>query len=745
MVQKTAKLLALLPALMLQTGPSGAQQILLDDIPPSQQQANDPAVAPAPEPAARASDRQFAMPPEPASAAPEAPREILLPLRPRSPQGGQTVGHRLEGEFPQESFWLFLPRAVDGATLDIATLSSINLLPGRSQATVEVNGTPIGKVDLTQFASAGTTPVAVPDGLLKAGRNRVDLRLEQVHRVMCGPEASFGLWTDVIAHKSGITLPASELGNDPLGFMAAASAQLAQGKTFHLSNANPARVINASPSTAQVERLFGGLPPRLTVGDYYTVADEQPQLARVTALPEELSVPDMPVFRRGGDGAIVLMTNSGEAQSIATLLSDALGDAHKEDPIPRLEPGKPRSLADLGIETIEGRGHYIRKSVSFRLDWDWLLLASQRAQMRLDYAYDRDLPQGALMLVKINDQTIRLLPLDEQGEAGQRLDPLLISFPANILQPGVNEISFEALVPGEPADAACIPRDAPAFRIFDTTNLDVPESPRMSLPRIDRTLASIDIAQVSLSEAAAQTLPLGVLAQIASIFADDDSSARGPDQPPRNGALRIGIPSDLARISGDIVSKNVSQLEEVLLSPPQTEGQGQDPWARITPEGWWTIFLDRERAAERLRELRGKISSMWRGPESDLDSWLLNRSAEAMLLQPRMDDPDTLWLVVRPNTDHDRLVASLVEMHNSSDGPKGQVSLFGYNGRWDVWSSGDRPLTLMEPLSPSNARAVVGNFVTLEPGRYIAPLFLLAILCAFSAIGLLIAGRRRQK
>ncbi|MCA0939829.1 cellulose biosynthesis cyclic di-GMP-binding regulatory protein BcsB [Salipiger pacificus] len=738
-------ILAFLPALALQTSWSGAQQIEIEDFPP----ASEPRVAPA-EPKSEKpvlpSDRQWTAPnAQPSSEAAQA-SDVLLPLRPRSPQGGETAGHRLQGEYPEEDFWLFLPRAINGASLAVTTLSSINLLPDRSHAAVLVNGTEIGNVVLENFSAAGTMTLPVPDGLLTAGRNLVEVRLEQVHRVLCGPDASFGLWTDIIAHQSGITVPRAELGLDPLGFIAAASAQLGQGKTFSLASGSYAQVMNASPYVARIESLFEGLPPEITVADYYTVEDQIPQLARVTALPEQYSVPDLPTFQRGGDGAIVLLTNSGQAQATEALLARALGPMPAGTAVPVVVPGERQPLSDLGVSTLEGRGHYIRQAVSFRLPWDWLVLASQRAQLRLDYAFARDLPKGALLLVKINDATIRLLPLDDVHQAGRRLDPLLIPFAANQLQPGVNEVSFEALVPGEPADAACAVQSAPVFQIFDTTSLTVPESPRMVLPRIDRSLASVDVSRISMSEAAQRTLPLGMLAQIASIYVSDETAGEAPQgQPARTGSIKIGIPADLSMIPGDIVSKNVSELEEVLLSPPTTTGQVADPWASVDSRGWWTVFLDRHKAADSLRELRGKITSLWRGPESDLDSWLLGRSAEAMLIQPSMETPEELWLVVRPNTDYERLVASLVDMHQRSEGPKGQVSLFGYDGSWQVWRSASRPLSLQEPLSISNVRAVVGNYVTLSPGRYIAPLFLLAIGCALSAMGLLVASRRRKK
>ena len=739
-------ILAILPALALQTSWAPAQQIQLDEFPPP---ANAPDAPPRPQPGLPGKDviRQWPTPPTADSPMPgeEAQAsDVLLPLRARSPRNGGPDGHRLQGEYPAEGFWLFLPKQIDGVMLDISTLSSINLLPERSHATVKVNGTEIGEIRLANFSATGTASLAVPDGLLRAGRNLVELHLQQVHRVLCGPEASFGLWTDIIAHESGISVPRSDLGPDPLGFMAAIAAQLGQGSIFELANANSLEVLDAAPSVAKIESLFGGLPPKITVDDYYSVATPGGSLARVTVLPEQYAMPDLPAFRSGGDGAIVLLTDSGEAEKIATLLTGALGDMMSEPPLPEATPGAPQTLSDLGVGVLEGRGHYIDKSVSFRLPWDWLGLASQDAGLRLDYAFADDLPSGSLLLVKLNGETVRLLPLDDPAQAGRRLDPLQIPFDANLLQPGVNELSFEALVPGAPVDAACAPRSEPVFRVFETSRLDIPNSPSMTLPRIDRTLASADISQISMSEAAQRSLPIGLLPQIASIFAPDESSAAAQAGLPRDGSIRVGIPADLSSIPGDIVSKNVSMLEEVLLSTPAALEETADPWATVDQQAWWRVFVDRREAASRLRELKGKIASLWRGPESDLDSWLADRSAMAMLIQPDMEAPEDLWLIVRPNTDYDRLVASLVDMHDRPGGPRGQVSMFGFDGKWQVWVSANRPLSLLEPLSPRNARAVVGNYVTLSPGRYIVPLFLLAIGCALSAMGLLIVGRRRK-
>lgn len=744
MYNHTTMLLALVLGLALMTTSVVAQQIQIDRLPPASQQAPEPGVAAPRVMGTLPSDRQWtpAVGQEPPSDT--TGEEVLMPLRPRHPQGRDGKPHRLQGEYPSDGFWLYLPRAIDSAELEITTLSSINLLPERSVATVSVNGSDIGTLRLNHFSSPGGGTLKVPSGILKAGRNLVELRLEQVHRVFCGPEASFGLWTDVFGSQSGIKVLKSDLGLDPLSFVAAEAAQLGNGGKLTLAISNPTPIFGSSPAAARFERLFGGMPPSVLISDYYSVVDGSSELARITALPADPPVPSLPDFRRGGDGAIVLLANSDQTEEVEALLSAAVGQPPREASLPEVVPGKLQSLADLGVPALVGKGHYILREVPFLLPWDWLVMTSEKAQIRLEYAFTEGLPQGSLLMVKINGQTISLLPLDDAQKAGRRLDTLRVPFPANLLEPGANELTFEALVPGEVSDAACAPQAHPVFEVFDTTSLRVPNSPKMTLPRLDRALDTMDVEGITMSEGAQRALPIGLFAQVASIYGGDESDDTAQEQRYGKGAIKIGIPADLSTIPGDIVRKNVTRLEEVLLSVPEVDDQEIDLWARAETHGLQSLFESPKQVMDKLRELRGKVISLWRGPESDLDSWLVDRSAEAMLIQPSMDEPEKLWLVVRPNIDYERLVSSLLENHRSGEGPKGQISLFGRDGSWQVWTSANRPFTLLEPLTLSNARAIAGNYVTLSPSRYIGPLFILALGCALSAVAILVRRRRKN-
>ena len=68
----------------------------------------------------------------------------------------------------------------------------------------------------------------VPGTHLVAGRNRVDITLQQPHRIYCGPEASFGVWTELDLTQSGVAIAPGAITADASGFAFALQAQIAR-------------------------------------------------------------------------------------------------------------------------------------------------------------------------------------------------------------------------------------------------------------------------------------------------------------------------------------------------------------------------------------------------------------------------------------------------------------------------------------------------------------------------------------
>ena len=670
--------------------------------------------------------------------------DVLLPLRALEPQPGRVTSYRMEGDAPQAGFVLFLPQDFDGATLQIATQSSINVLPDRSQIRVFVNGRAIGTATLENFDSVRAVSLPVPPGLLKAGRNLVRIEARQTHRVFCGADASFSLWTDIVLDQSGVRLGSQSFDTNPLGFLAAVAAQAARGQALRVHGTGSAELATTiAPVIAQVEGVFGGTPPRISFEDYYSVGTTPPALARVAELPPGTSPPGGYEFRRGSDGAIVMAVDPSAYERLAEVLAEAVPQNGTEQGLPDLPPGRYVTFGELGFDGLQGHGRYIREGAEFRLPWDWLLLASQRAELALNYRFDTGLPEGALLLVKVNGTTVQLLPLDDPETAGQTLPMLPIRFRASLLQPGVNRVDFEALVPGDPPDRACEPRANPVFEVLDSTQIFVPDSPLMSRPGLGRTLAHLRQEGLSISESAKQTLPAGLLLQLAAVFRGHQGTERAPSG--LDPQLTLATPADLGLVEGPLADRYSADLMRALtrvsapaMTPPATA------WDLGSDGNWLSALLRIDQVLTLPDRLREGVSSMWHGDEPDLPEWLADRSAQALLFQPDMSRPDRVWLVVGPRAMPETIVESLAATHRRVDGPKGQVSVLTGEGNWDSWVSPDRPLRLHEPLTLANARAVAGNYATTRPQDYVLVLITITLCSAFVAMLITILMRRRR-
>jgi hypothetical protein len=227
--------------------------------------------------------------------------------------------------------------------------------------------------------------------------------------------------------------------------------------------------------------------------------------------------------------------------------------------LPTLATGTPQPLSALAPPSLTGEGRYILLDVPFRLPWDWLLLSSQKARLDLGYRFAPGLPDGALMLVKINGTTVRLLPFDAGG--GKALPVLPITFGARLLRPGRNRLAFEVLVPGDPVDRACPLSSAPVVEIAATSTLFVPAAPRMSLPAIDRALASLSLDRIGQSANATGLVPPGFVPEVATALAmrPDETPAAGD-----GGQLTIGTLADLEAMHSDWFGDGLADLSRAL-------------------------------------------------------------------------------------------------------------------------------------------------------------------------------------
>ncbi|MFP4044537.1 MAG: cellulose biosynthesis cyclic di-GMP-binding regulatory protein BcsB [Rhodosalinus sp.] len=723
-------------------GPVHAQIIPLD--PPEDQAPAPPENAPPRSTAPRdPADRGRTQGPAADTPAPEQ-RAQLVPLRAAEPRIESGPIRRLAGEAATARFVLYLPSAPGETELALVHRSGIDALPERSRLAVRVNRTDLGTLAPDNFEGFARDTLAVPEGGLRAGRNEVTIIARHTHRVACGPDAAFALWTEIDPRASGVSLSTESFGTDADGFLAAISAQAARGAPIHIKRPDPqASLVEAAPFIAEVARALGGTPPAVESVGYWRQSAGPPDLARITALPPGRG-PDEPRFARGGDGALVLLLEQGtDYAQVSAGLADAAGGPDQTG-LAVATPGSAQALSDLGAGRLVGEGRYIRIPVDFRLPWDWVLLASQKARLDLDYRFAEGLPEGALLLVKVNGTTIRLLPLDRDG--GRAQPTLPISFGARLLEPGVNRLEFEALIPGDPPDAACEELDGPVLEISEGSQLFVPTSPRMSLPSLDLSLSALAGTDIVPGDEASGSLPPGLLPQVAAALAAPGGSS--PDDPLPRARLTVGTPSDLSGIEAPLVRDNLRALTAALDGVAEGAGapvSAATPWDEVSEEGGWFGLPTPGEIAALPARLAGALERLAFGETVELGEWLTQREAQAALLQPDPDRPGDIWLVLGRSARPDEIVRALAGSRDSRDGPSGQVALYEEATGWVSWTAPDRTLKLHEPLKLSNLRAVMGNHATLAPLGYVAAILALTVLSALVAMAILVLTRRNDE
>ncbi len=672
-----------------------------------------------------------------------APAEWVAPLRLLDLQIARDGAMaRVTGERQVVAFDLHVSDPARTHRLQLRTVSSINLLPERSRMTVTINGTELGQAPLDNFEDPALDAFKLPPGTLAAGRNRVQITFRQSHRIFCGPEASFELWTDLDMTRSGLVVAAGSL-DGPSAFMMGLAAQAARAAPVEIRGTDSLGAAAEAWRGALVQRLnraLGGAPVVFSFTDYWTVARRPPARARVTLVPAAQSRAS---FRTGGDGAQVMVLEVAQGTRPRDLLDRIaqLAPPERAARAPVLATDATTRFADFGIETESFSQRYAIRHHPFRLPEDWLILTAEKARIDLDYIYADGLPDDAMLLLRVNGQSIRLLPLRDRG--GVPITDFPIDFEARIMQPGTNTLTFEVMIPGDPPDLPCPAHDRPFLRIGGDSSLTVPYSPPMAIPDMDLAFGALtpDSLQVNAMSARAYS-DTDVLTLQAAL-----ARTRGAA-----GAATLHLISidDLGAVpmADHRVERRV--LEDTVLMSPDVEAlmaeqqAANDPFARRRAQSGGGIgaALGRARALviDRLEWVRDRI---FPSNGDQLNDWLAARRAQAVLLQLDPDRPDAIWMLRSPDSDIHAIAHAIAGARAYGRGPRGQVALLGHDGRWDNWLAPDRQPRLLEPWSLRNFRVAMGNLVSARPIFYTLLVLLLALTSALVALRLVISTREK--
>ncbi|MDN5788641.1 cellulose biosynthesis cyclic di-GMP-binding regulatory protein BcsB [Pseudorhodobacter sp.] len=695
---------------------------------------------------------------------PPKPSSWLMPILPApgAAMAGVRIGAgmsqpgilRLSGETAEVEMLVTLPEGVPlSLPLVLSLRSSVNNLPEDSEIAVAVNGVKAGFIALDSIGPFSERKLIVAG--LVPGVNRIHLAARQSHRIFCGPEASFGVWTEIDLGRSGVPVTPSLLPLVPSGLVAALQAQSAGDRPLEIladESTDPRLIQDVA---RQVSDAIG-FAPRLKILPFYSQETDPNAMARiaiVAATEVKASI------RRGaGDAAVLQIEHVGpELPDLAAVLP-----VPKAEPdILPLQPGLKTALAKLGAPQIIGNTHYFRRDVKFILPDDWLLLASQKAELELHYGFSAGMAKGGLLLIKVNGQTVRLLPLDHDG--GKLQPPLPVRFGASRLQAGINTVTFEMSVPGDPADLPCIARTTDMLVILGSSSLTVPPTPKMHQSDLLRSLAFLDGNDVSVpAKVADPEKDRETLLDFAALFR--------PLIPPASSATDrpalhvVGLDgAGLIPIWNTGLTRRALQVafDTRLVSDPDQQ------FVMKKDDGVFKLIGDQDQApastapgsgtgVSLLGHFFGLFSNggwIMQGAEAlhktafpgsvSLTEWMDGKTARMLLLQLDPSRPEDVWLLTAPDIEAAEVVQKLDSFRRDGNRTApAQAAMLRRDGTWETWSQ-DRPPRLLERLTFDNLRDVLGNYASWSPLLFTALSLLFALISVIPALLFVLLTRRK--
>lgn len=454
-----------------------------------------------------------------------APINLELPLE---HWGNAERVMRLGGEYAQRTLEVALPPLErDGRVeLIVSFSSSVQNLPEASDMVLTINGAEIAKLPSTAFERPRTLAIRLPASFFRAGTNRLTLTGQHLHRVDCTVEASYELFTDVLANRSKLVIPASAIAR-PRDSQADLTRQVALQALsgapltiYTLASTPPAIRLEAATLVAQAYGLQLGGPPTQLAGKVLT-ADHATQAggtALFPGLPAEAAEAPLAVligtreqlrpyvaetvlanivgrsarlYDTGlgplGPTAVLLIAGVTDSEARQAALEFALarvGQARQ-----RLQPEHDYTLSELGYNTLEFSGHRLVVDVPLMLEPDLFPGTDQPVELVLNLAYAAGMSGDALLGAAINGKPVSSLRMD--NPAGLLIDAWRMRFPSDLLRPGRNVLRLEALLPRANPDS-CLRQPGAEdrrFTLFADSTVRLPALPHMGRQPSVRLLA----------------------------------------------------------------------------------------------------------------------------------------------------------------------------------------------------------------------------------------------------------------
>lgn len=713
---------------------------------------------------------------------------VTLPLR---SQRGASSAVRLLGERDRAEALLILPPGARPDRLSIAVQSSAFVLPELSRMRVVLNGAPLAVVPLEQISGQETVEFDIPPALPLGVRNVVGIEVVQTHRLSCGATASFDLWTEVDLAASGAAVARDSLETRSLS---AALARIAASA----SEGVPVRTL-AGPSDAAALGMAGAREMAAALGQIvggpirFVPADDRAPLVEFTT-----GIQPAIVATDGGVRIVLGRDGSADPSTLLEAAGAAPGalDGPAARAVPALALGEAIELRSLGMASGVVTMRRATIEVPFGLPSTFLPTGGERAQLFLDYAHLPDLPEGSILRVQINGETVQSTSLVESDLVRHRNVP--VTFDATRLGAGTNVLGFEVVLGGANEQAICPGLNRTFVEIDPSSRLLVQPTSAFAPGTIGAMLSDLAPSELAVGLDVNPFAPGGTTAErldAMALASALETRTRAWDDPGA-GPLRIVASTGLDRLPLGPYAPIRSRLAEIL-DPQAWAGFDAAPdadTATTAPDGTTTEPVPGEtgpsagpspsdpfaRPAQRLFAPESEPAAAVTSPSvvvrgdafgdllvglrpylarfdaalheeslADLDAWLsarlpLDRVPGEAIILSRLDTsaPATAHLVVGERTAPETAAMALAQAQAQSGRLNGHFAVWTPDEGWTVWTDATRLPALLEPLSLENLHEVAGVYADRRPILFLAAVMALGLVAAAIASATLVAGRR---
>lgn len=690
------------------------------------------------------------------------------------------TGIRFEGEIGTRAidFYLTEAQAAAPASLDMSVLNSIVVAPEYSELAVSINGTELGAAPI-EFAAA-PAPVAfeVPEGLLTAGRNRIEIAASQRHRTDCSVSSTYELWTEVYSAGTVLDftgeglerieglgeLPAVGLnGNGAVALrFLIPEIETTEARTAALRLSQYLALALKAPSVEIT--LIDGLDGDAPQADGLTVV-----MGTADALPETLAefsdqaaggpLAGIAEWDGGGNTLVVSGPNWNAVEMAArSLMPDTtesavdLGGLRSDlpDSIPVISGRSSVALSALGVDTVAFNGRRYHTALRFALPADFYAEMYSEAELVLNAAYSSVVLPGSQLEIYVNGQIASVIPILTTDGGAFRNSRLRI--PMTNFRPGINDMYIETVLLTQ-EDAVCPPglsgRAAARFLFSSESEISFPDFGR--------------IAQYpNLSALAGTGMPYAEIGEVPMFVGTGRESVQAAMMLMGRLALSSGRVIEARSVSADALDPGANAI---VVAPMEEFSPELLTRARIVDldnTGDLPIVGDGEDALQRWQESTGMSSGNlvqraqdWVAGQLGLmpeNFWLFRRedgaylpqSADAVVMSQARQAEGGVWTMLTiPNASAFADATARMVAPATWQQVGGRVSAVGVADE-SVLVLQPRNVTLVptQPLSFANLRLVAANWMSTNVLGYALLLAAAVILLTIATSLLLRAGRR---